>query len=329
MGNLAVFPDVEGIDTVYAALKATFVIGVTTERTSVTFAETQVPVTLEPEYHGEPGLSSLKRHTDLSLEKPGTDIVVMGHAWAPNGRAVQVMDIGVRVGPVTKVARVFGDRVWTYAGVGFQATAPEPFEVMPIVWERAYGGIDVMKERKTQESRNPVGTGFRVSEGGLPVEGVRLPNIEDPRELISAWNQQPAPMGFAPIDASWEPRRSYAGTYDEQWERQRAPYLPADFDPRFLQIAPPDMIAPRLDGGEWVDLRGLTREGVMQFQLPRMQPRVVYVVDGSSIERPAVLDTVIIEPDAARLQLVWRAALKCDKKVLRVSEVEVSMSAAA
>ena len=136
-------------------------------------------------------------------------------------------------------------------------------------------------------------------------------------------------MGFAPIDAFWEPRRSYAGTYDEQWLSQRAPYLPKDFDPRFLQIAPPDMIVPRVHAGEWVDLRGWTPDGLLQFQLPDVPLRIVYRVDGKLVQRPAVIDTVMIEPDRRRLQLVWRAALSCDKKALKVNQIEASLAPAA
>jgi hypothetical protein len=38
---------------------------------------------------------------------------------------------------------------------------------------------------------------------------------------------------------------------------------------------------------------------------------------------PARLDTVLIAPDAGTLSLVWRAALRCDKKMLSVREVSV------
>lgn len=281
-------------------------------------------MTVAPEYNGEPGKSSLKRASDLSLEKPAIDIVLAGHVWAPNQRPVQVMDVSLTVGPIQKIARVFGDRVWRYTGVGFEPTAPAPFTMMPVLWERSYGGRDRIAQGETQDARNPVGTGFRVPEGE-PVEGVRLPNFESPNEPIASWNQHPRPIGFGAIDAYWEPRRSYAGTYDERWQQSRAPYLPVDFDSRFLQVAPLDMIAATLDGGQWVDLRGFTPSGLLQFQIPTMRPRIVYRVDDAEVEKPAVLDTVILEPDNAQFQLVWRAALRCDKKTLRVSVVEASM----
>ena len=52
-----------------------------------------------PEYHGEPGKSSIKYENDLVLTKTTTDILVVGHAWAPGGRPVTEWTVGFRVGP--------------------------------------------------------------------------------------------------------------------------------------------------------------------------------------------------------------------------------------
>ena len=75
---------------------------------------------------------------------------------------------------------------------------------------------------------------------------------------------------LAPICAHWMPRRQYAGTYDARWEQSRAPYLPADFDPRFFQVAPADQVVPGyLTGGEPVELFGVSPWGPVRFTLPR------------------------------------------------------------
>ena len=59
----------------------------------------------------------------------------------PTAGATQV-DVGIKVGPVQKVATVFGDRfwVWTRQGVGMSRTAP--LERVPLTWENAFGGHD-------------------------------------------------------------------------------------------------------------------------------------------------------------------------------------------
>jgi hypothetical protein len=78
-----------------------------------------------------------------------------------------------------------------------------------------------------------------------------------------------------------------------------------------------------------VQVIGMQPEGPLEFSLPAFRPRVHFYFDGTADERPVMLDTVIIEPTARRLQLVWRAALQCDKKALKVREVEATLAGAA
>ncbi len=321
-GTILLMPDPDGIDSLYTVVKATFSMG-----ESVELADQQVPVSNRQEHHGEPDASSIRVPSDISLMKPGTDVLLIGHAYAPGGRSTTEMDVSVSVGPVHKRVRVFGDRVWRL-GAGLVMSRPAAFDTMPLVWERAYGGVIASGDERQEEARNPVGCGLAASmwAGGEIKDELWLPNLEDPSDLISVWNQRPVPACFAPIAAHWEPRRSYAGTYDERWQQEQAPYLPDDFDPRFFQLAPPGLVAPgHFKGGESVEVAGASSYGVLRFRLPVVDLAVTYVLDSEVIPRPAVLDTVVIEPDLDRLQLVWRAVLPCDKKALRVSEVHASL----
>ena len=324
-GTVMLLPDAEGIDTLFAVVKGTFGIA-----PSPAIAEEQVPVTVAPVFRGDPASSSLALASDLSLPKPTTDVLLLGHACAPGGRAVTAMHVAVRVGPVQQRARVVGDRVWMSDGMTYGATPPAPFERMPLVWERAFGGRDVSPAGPREESRNPVGSGYRAGDGTLAVEGLALPNIEDPDHPVTSWKQTPRPVGFGPTLGHWLPRRRWAGTYDERWQKERSPYLPTDFDPRFLQVAPPELITPGpLVGGEPVELSGVHPAGTLRFPLPAVRPRVVFDVAGRHEERPVALDTVLLEPDAMRVILVWRAALRCDKQALRVRAVAVTLPTAA
>jgi hypothetical protein len=314
-------PDADGIDTVYTVVKGTFAIGRETA-----LAEEQVPVTLADEHYGEPGASSIRRPSDMCLGKPGTDVVLIGSAWAPGGRPVWQMDVSVRVGPLSKSIRVSGDRVWESGPSGAAISWLAPFEQMPLVWERAFGGQDETDAGPVVEPRNPVGCGFRAPHGTKRVQGLRVPNLEDPATPISSPSGSPAPVCFGPVGSHWQPRCSFAGTYDEVWQKQRAPYLPTDFDSRFFQIAPAGLIAPsHLNGGEPVDVRGATPSGVLSFPLPTTRLQVNYRLDSAVQSRTAELNTVIIEPDEGRLVMVWHAALRCDKKVLKVQEIEVAL----
>src|SRR6266540_1614756 len=150
-GMMYVVPDAEGIDTAFAVVKATLLLG---ERLSL--AEKQLPVTLADEYHGEPDKTSIKNPSNLSLIKPATDVLLLGTAYAPRGRGTTRMDVSLRAGPLHKTIRVFGDRMWEKRGVVPSMSDPAPFETMPLVWERAYGGADNKGKELRAEVRNPV-----------------------------------------------------------------------------------------------------------------------------------------------------------------------------
>jgi hypothetical protein len=324
-GTIFLLPDPQGIDSLFTVVKGTFSVNGKT-----TLAGEQVPVVLEEQYHGEPGASSIRVSSDVGLMKPGTDVLLVGHAYGPGGRRTIQADVSLTVGSIRKLVRVTGDRLWRAGAGGAEMSSPEPFDRMPLVWERAFGGWDRNSKGPSQEPRNPVGAGFRLSDGERPLNGLRVPNLEDPAAPISSWKDRPPPACFAPVAAFWEPRRSFAGTYDERWQRERAPFLPDDFDPRFFQLAPPGLVAPTyLQGTEPVEVRGASPSGLLRFQLPGVAVKITYLLDRAPQVRPAHLDLVLIEPDAARVVLLWRAVLACDKKALRVSEVRAELARAA
>ncbi len=322
---IVVLPDVTGVDTVYTIVKATFTFG-----TGVAVADEQLPVALIDSHYGDPGASSVRVASDANLGKVGTDVLLVGSAWAPGGRPAWAADVGVRVGPVTKAARVYGDRVWDAGRAGAVPAWVAPFERMPLVWERAFGGTDLTENGPVADARNPVGVGFRAPGSTTPVHGSRLPNLEDPSAPIASPRDKPPPACFAPVAPHWEPRRTYAGTYDENWQSRRAPYLPEDFDRRFFQVGPVGMtVAGRLRGGELVEAFGVAPHGPIRFVLPSLVVHATYRVGRAEHRHAAALDTVLIEPDASRLVMVWTAARACDKAVLKVKEVETAVQAAA
>jgi hypothetical protein len=322
-GTVFASPDPDGVDTLYALVKATFDLN-----DGIRPAQEQLPVVMADEFYGDPAASSIRLPSDIALVKPGTDVVLLGHAYVPGGRPAWYVDVSLAAGPLFRAVRVFGNRIWESSGAGYSPSSPQPFEAMPLVWELAFGGLD-NGPHGLQTHANPVGRGFHVPDGTMPVQGQPLPNLEDPTDPITSWKQTPAAAGFAPIAAHWEPRRAFAGTYDESWQQNRAPFLPVDFDPQFFQIAPPGLTMPGgyFHGGEVIEARGVTPDGMLRFALPMFGVQITYTVAGSKDVRPANLDTVIIEPDAGRVVLVWRAALQCDKKLLKVQTVLAELQA--
>lgn len=315
--------DRDGAEVWLVALKATFDV---LPDGQLTVSATQPPVCLAPQYMGLPGSSSLRHDGDLNLTKRTTDVIALAHACAPAGRTVTQMDVALKVGPIDKVLRVFGNRTWGPLGI----SSPESFARIPIVYERSFGGVDIASSNPERDwdDRNPVGTGFAVARKHLSGRG--LPNIEDPRHLIRAWGDRPRPAGFGPIAREWQPRAAWAGTYDEHWMRTRMPLLAEDLDDRYFQCAPMDQQAPAfLLGGEQVTLVGMRPEGTLRFQLPRIHPGFeTRFRDGSSVTHPnRRLHTVIFEPDVPRVSLVWHTALPCHDKVYKLSHTIVTIKA--
>jgi hypothetical protein len=317
VATLSLIPDIQGVDTLYIVLKATFVLG-----EAPTVADPQQPLHLADECWGEPGASSLKYVAELHPTKSATDVVLVGSAHAPNGRPVTMMDTRLTVGRLRKRVRVVGDRVYSGRLLGATLDAARPFTTMPLVYERAFGGVHVIDAEKGKikaEEANPVGRGFRAEKRRQELKGTLAPNLLDPVDA-----ERPAGYGF--IAPHWQPRRGYAGSYDAAWERERAPYLPADFDPRFFNAANPDLVADGyLQGGEPVELAHLSPHGRLSFVLPRCRFDLAVRL-GSATQQPAFnLETVLFEPDDERFSMLWRAAVPCDKKALEVEKVSLKL----
>jgi len=271
-----------------------------------------------PEYSGEPGTSSILYEADLIASKQATDVLLIGQAYAPEGKPVRQLTVEMKVGPIKKELSIVGDRIWEKRFLrGLRKSKPKPFVSMPITYERAYGGTDTRHDNPAKhghESRNPIGRGFVTHKKHLI--GQPLPNIEDPNQLFSSWRKRPHPTGFGPIASYWSPRREYAGIYDVEWQKERFPLLPQNFNERFFQCAPVDQqVAGFLRGGEDVTLTNLTPNGIWSFLLPRMRPIFTTYFRKERVEHRGNLHTVIIEPDKARVILVWHTSLPCHHKV--------------
>src|ERR1700674_1163598 len=313
--------DRDGAEIWLVAVKCTFDIR---PDGSTEVSKEQPPVLRVPEYHGEPGKSSIKYEADLVLTKNTTDVLCVGHAYAPGGKAVTELDVGLRVGPVQKMLRVFGDREWGATG----ASSPLPFVQMPLVYERAFGGVDQQSKNPERgwEWRNPVGTGFAVSRGNA--SGLRVPNIEYRDKPVRGWDDRPPPAGFGPIDSHWQPRASFAGTYGDHWMKTRHPRLPEDFDDRFFQCAPADQQAPQfLSGGEPVALLNLMPGDDLRFLLPKifLGFETRFYNGSREIHKTRKLHSVILEPDFPRVSVVWHSALPCHFKVQKLERTIVTL----
>lgn len=317
--SMGLFPSEAAIDTLYVVVKATFNAG-----TEFTLADEQTPPFDEDVYWAEPGKSSIKYASDMHLGKLATDVVMLGHACAPGQQEATQLDVRLSVGKISKTVRVIGDRQWKDGEI----TRPAPFKTMALVYEKAYGGFQVISGQLADvEARNPVGRGFAGTRKLDEMNGVPLPNVEDPGHLIVRHDDQPTPAGFGFCAPHWRPRADFCGTYDAHWKKTRAPYLPTDFDMRFHNMAHPDLIYPGiLEGGEPVTITNMHPNGVVQFDLPRIKLIARVQVAGRLEELSFNLETILLEPNQRKLGLVWRAAMPCDKQMLKISEITIGMT---
>lgn len=317
--SIALFPNEQGVDTLYTIVKASFNIGM-----QWTLLDEQPSPQKEDVFWGDPTGSSLCFASDFHTGKLTTDIIMLGSACAPDQQLVRQMNVGLTLGDRRKMVRVIGDRYWDQGRI----SSPAPFSEMPLVYERAFGGKDVINEQlRASEARNPVGTGFAGKRNTADMNGIALPNLEYPEQLIQDVRDTPAPACFAPIAPSWQPRIAFAGTYDEDWQNYRAPYLPKDYSPRFMNCASPDLICTEfLRGGEPVKITGMHPSGELNFALPLVNLRNKIKVAGKEIQRGFLMESVILNPNKLQLSLVWRSAFKCDKKVTQLEQVSLNLA---
>jgi len=310
---------------VVTLIKATFEFDIDG---SVWLADEQLPPNAAGEFWSDAPVSSYKYEPETALCKTATDVVLIGHARPPSAGMTSI-DVGIRVGPVQKVARVSGDRFWVMTDEGVRVTRTAPLDAIPLTWENAFGGEDASRstpECAHLEPRNPVGVGF-----GTPLakkgERLRLPNIENPNEPIDAYGAVVTPWGFGFTSPNWEPRASLAGTFDEEWSKKRKPMLPADFDRRFFNAAAPGLVAPGyLRGDEEVVLLNTTSPARLSFRLPGGPPPrcTVALRNRPDVHSQTNLDTVIVNSDERQLILMWRACVLSGDGPHDVTAVRVS-----
>jgi len=313
----------DGRELLVVVVKGTFEMPKGAEEPKL--AEEQLPLVEADTFTGEPGLSAPIYESDYSPVKPRCDVLLLGSAYAPHGMAAERVRVALRVGPMSKQFDVVGNRVWMGDMFGTSATQPQPFTVMPISYDVAFGGVDNLNPDPGQHEAypaNPIGKGFYPKSQGRQIDGKPLPNTEEPGNPINSPALPYNPMGFGPIGRAWQPRPKYAGTYDQNWVDNIFPFLPADFDERYYQSAPLDQQIDYLQGGEEVVLHNLTPHGPTAFRLPTLEvPVTFFLKNYEEKEVNAAADTLILEPDLGRFTIVWRASLPLRKNMFEVAQV--------
>lgn len=300
-----------------AIAKITYAVSATGH---VHLAKGPSPIRIGDEPHDASPHGSTRFPHDYIDDKPGTDVIVTGTAWPPEGRAVREMVVSVRVGRLFKALRVFGTRVYQLRVLGGLEPGPaQRLGPTPIRYELAFGGTDEVDGRQVAHPQNPLGMGFAETRRKLVGMPAHLLEIE--ANMVDTGRE---PAGFGAIGPHWSPRLERIGTRDLAWQRTLAPLPPLDFDPRHACAAHPDLHSDSpLSPDEPVELVGMTPEGTWRFRLPTVAPIFSSTMRGEERPHETHLDTFIVDADTRRVELVFRAAIALPKKAQHLERVTV------
>jgi hypothetical protein len=315
----------DGRELLVVVVKGTYSIPVGSEEPFLT--EQQVELVKGDEFSGEPGHSAPLRESDYAHRKPKCDVVLNGSAYASGEQPTTAVEVSLGVGRMYKSFFVFGDRRWDGAGFSVFPTEPEPFLQTAISYNSAYGGTDLNEEQPGKIEtyvQNPIGTGYHPIRRRSALVGRSLPNTAEGESPISETSGNYRPMSLGPIGRNFFPRFRHAGTYDQNWLDNEAPFWPADFSYAYFQCAPEDQQVSHLQGGEEVEMKNLTPDGWRSFRIPKRTIPVTFIpYQGDDLQTEALCDTFLLEPDLNRFSLTWRAALPMRRSIFEVKQTIV------
>jgi hypothetical protein len=256
---------------------------------------------------------------DLPRSDPAFEVIVLGHAYAPRGRATGQVRVHLGVGGESRDLVVFGDRVWQASG---RIGPPVPFTQMPLTWDRAFGGsADILIDKDSPvtvaDPTNRLGKGFdhtRAVEGLRqtfnPPEGYPrcdlhrpLPNLEDPAALIAKWEDAPRPVcwGTVPLDLGLHAVRSIDPVVPQDYPPD------ANIRPALFHRAHPDWVISLPPTGAVVVIDGLTHDGPVAFPIHKLRVLADWIIDKENGTSELVPQMLVILPDQQRYYLVFRS----------------------
>lgn len=311
-----------GRELLVVAIKGTFHLPKPGEE--VRLHEQQLPLIMADTFTGEPGYSAPVYEVDFAPIKHKCDVLLNGSAYAPQGKPVDRVQVGLKVGNWMKTFLVTGDRHWQ-AGLTISPGDPSKFTIMPISYDKAFGGLDNFhgdQQKHTAYMLNPVGKGYHSNLSSSLVDQTPMPNTEAVNQPITRPDGVYQPMAFGSVGRGWSSRLKHAGTYDQNWIDNTFPFLPSDFNEAYYQAAPDDQQIPYLKGGEEVVMVNLTPEGRIAFHLPIIDvPVVFFRKKGGRHETQAMIDTIVIEPDKRIFTLTWRACVPLKKNIFEIPQI--------
>lgn len=251
------------------------------------FCQPQPDLLQGPVYDGDHFLAE----AETGHPRPLCDLIISGTAKPPaNAHPQRGWRLEARLPGWRKALDVRPARIWQDGRAHITGT---PLLPVPLDWRTAYGGEGL--------DANPAGLGHR------PTDGAALPR------LVPEGTAPDVPcdtaISFAPIPRDWPQRRQWAGRYDAEWSRRRAPLLPADMDSRYWQATAPDQwLVPDTLPGAALQLSGFGPQP-QTITVPECTFEIATRFRGRWNQQEPRLQSVTVDIDAQRLSLLWLAVL--------------------
>ena len=233
------------------------------------------PIARDDRYAATRGVGSVIEASEIALRKPACDVTMTGVARTPGGQPAQTLPVRLTIfrgnTPILRKAVIANGPARANGDL-------EPITAMPLTYERAFGGPEVLA--------NPIGSG-------------------SPSVHMADGNSRPG--CFAPLPAAWAMRRQRLEASVRQELGTAVPAISEPFDWSYFQSAPPDQILSHLAGGEWVLIDGISsRWPRIQTQLPMLEARAFLVTRTTQQSIPLSWDTLAIEGESLRASALFR-----------------------
>ncbi len=265
------------------------------------------------------------------------EVMLLGHAYAAHGRALESLRVALEVGDERREIQVVGDRHWVQRrGQAAYLTPPVPFERMPLSYERSFGGSCGVQldEHTVMDVWDPVnrrGRGFDAQARavalaatlGAPAGYPRLladrrdaPNLEHPNALVVSPTDAPEPVGWAP--AYPDIAVQHLGVLRRLAAHANSPLPPPqasaeDPDATFFR-AHSDLVLSLPAPGAHVRLENLLPDvPVIEFALPTLRVVADYVIYGRTGERDLRPYALVLLPDEAAFYLCYGVPFTFEK----------------
>jgi uncharacterized protein YjbI with pentapeptide repeats len=241
---------------------------------------------------------------DVGMPKARPELVMTAKGYAPDGVPCPLFAVRAQIGTIDKTLYVIGDRYWSWGA----PSDPRPITEMALTWANAFGGPGYRL--------NPLGKGVAPLKG----EGALhpLPNVEDPKRLVTMPGDRPPPAGFGAYDFLWPQRADKLGTYDGAWLKEQYPGFAKDMDLAAFNTAAEDqrLDAPFKEDAPFVLYNLHPQKPLLEGRLPGVTARC-FVNQKTGAEEdfkevPLRLETVHLFPHAERGVLVFRGFCKVE-----------------